>query len=91
MTWPLLTVAADRGTDGLCAMAYLRRALNINLDELPDPSHDVTNDVTLAIQRAGLWPHEVLMQAWGRDYTLNTPSCISGTQPQTPFSSRKYV
>ena len=62
MTWPLLTVAADRGTDGLCAMAYLRRAL----DELPDPSHDVTNNVTLAIQRAGLWPHEVLMQAWGR-------------------------
>ena len=85
MTWPLLSVAADRGTDGLCAMSYLRRALRMNLDELPDPSHDVTNDVTLAIQRAGLLPHEVLMQAGGGGRKLNTLSSPSGTQPQTPF------
>ena len=68
LQWPLLQIASDRGLDGMAALSYIKKELNINCCDVPDPSHDVSNDVCLAIQRAGLWPHEVLMQA-----TWNTP------------------
>ena len=68
LQWPLLQIASDRGLDGMAALGYIKKVLNINCCDVPDPSHDVSNDVCLAIQRACLWPHEILMQA-----TWDTP------------------
>ena len=53
-TWPRLTIAADRGVDGVTALGFCRRHLKLNVDYTPDPSHDVTNDIDLALERADL-------------------------------------
>ena len=44
-TWPRLTIAADRGADGVTALGFCRRHLKLNVDYTPDPSHDVTNGI----------------------------------------------
>ena len=61
--WPLLSVAMDRGSDGLAACACLQRAKLGNVEALPDPACGVSNDVTLGLQRTGLWAHSALMLA----------------------------
>lgn len=66
--WPLLVVAADRGSDGVAASNYAKRELQLNMEFVGDPSHDANNDMVNAVQRAGLWPHEALMLA-----VYNTP------------------
>ena len=56
-------------------LVFLERQLGLNITRVPDPSHDVTNDVALAISRVGMKPHSILMQAcwnmlhgpWGQD------------------------
>ncbi len=49
-TWPRLSIAGDRGSDGVTALSFLRRHLKLNVDFTPDPSHDVTNDIDLALE-----------------------------------------
>ena len=61
--WPLLSVAMDRGSDGLVACACLQRAKLGNVEALPDPACGVSNDVTLGLQRAEVWAHSALMLA----------------------------
>jgi len=61
--WPLLSVAMDRGSDGLAACACLQRAKLGNVEALPDPACGVSNDVTLGLQRTEVWAHSALMLA----------------------------
>ena len=41
LTWPLITVCADQGGDGECALNWLQRQKHINVDRFSDPSHGV--------------------------------------------------
>ena len=34
--WPLLSLASDRGSDGTCAINWLKRAMNVKCDEFYD-------------------------------------------------------
>ena len=58
--WPRLTVAADRGSDGTAATAYLKRQLKHNLETVSDESHDLNNDIETALKRSGLGDHNTL-------------------------------
>ena len=61
--WPLLSLCADRGSDGTCAIKWLQRVRNVNCDEFYDQSHDVSNDLINALQRAGLAPLRLCLTA----------------------------
>lgn len=61
---PYLSVAADQGSDGICAAGYCQFGPNdarICLERLDDPSHSVHNDVQLAVSAVGLHSHQLLM------------------------------
>lgn len=59
--WALLTKAADQGPDVVCSMMFLQRALYLNIEYIPDPSHGVWNDVKLAIAQVNMRWHLWLM------------------------------
>ncbi len=41
--WPRLSITADRGSDVVSAMHFCQRRLLLNVDYLPDASHDYWN------------------------------------------------
>lgn len=63
LSWPHLSIAADRASDGRSAAAFLARKLRINLDLLGDPSHDLNNDMDAALRASDLWAFKTLMLA----------------------------
>ncbi len=56
-TWPRLSITADRGPDVVCALNYLQRKLMVNVDYVPDNSHDSYNELKECIKGASLWSH----------------------------------
>jgi hypothetical protein len=61
LRWPTLVLAPDQGPDGWAALMYLKRYKNANVEETPDISHGVWNDVRLALKDCSLWQHVRLM------------------------------
>lgn len=61
-TWPLLQVTFDGGSDGHCAMHWLQRLHQCNIDEAPDIAHGLHRDMELTILRCGLSLHQKLMR-----------------------------
>ena len=53
--WPCLTVAADRGGDGECAMNFLRYKQRVALLRLPDDAHWKWDTALSALRRSGLY------------------------------------
>lgn len=53
--WPRLTVTADMGPDGLCALAFLKQQRLMCCWEVPDFSHGVWRDFQLALRHTGHW------------------------------------
>lgn len=62
VSWPVLSVALDQGSDGWSAVMYLQRRANMNLIVMFDPSHRAWNDSKAALQQAGLWSAALLLQ-----------------------------
>ena len=60
-SWPWLGIALDRGSDSWAAKQFLKYHLHANVEEFPDQSHDVWNDVRGALRATGLWNHVLLM------------------------------
>ena len=59
--WPWLGIALDRGPDSWAGKQYLKYALQANVEEFPDQSHDCWNDTRNALRETGLWNHTLLM------------------------------
>lgn len=54
LQWPVLSIAADRGSDGVSALHYLQRECKVCVEELFDPSHDSWRDFQRALRETGL-------------------------------------
>ena len=63
--WRHLAFCSDQGPDACAALSFLTRELPMNIDPIFCVSHACHNDTKLALKRAGLWPHQLLMVlAW---------------------------
>lgn len=60
-SWPWLGIALDRGPDSWAAKQFLKYALEANVEEFPDQSHDCWNDARNALRETGLWNHVLVM------------------------------
>lgn len=54
-SWPLLMVASDEGSGGICAMNYLTYNLGCGLVKFRDISHRTWNNCCDAMRDAGVW------------------------------------
>lgn len=52
-TWPVLTVAADRGADGCAALHFLQRQKRVCVEEIFDASHDGWRDFGRMVRETG--------------------------------------
>lgn len=63
--WPALSIAADQGPDGVCALQWASRKANLNFDPVWDLSHIATNSWKAGLAKAGVMVHQRLMAiAW---------------------------
>lgn len=62
LSWPLATVACDRGSDGVAALHWLQRRERCNVDAAWDASHDAWRDVQRMVREVGLtsWWYRLL-------------------------------
>ena len=73
--WPRLSIVADRGSGGISAVHFAQRRLMLNIDYLPDASHDHWNELREALKECDLWPHILIaviayncdFAPWGQD------------------------
>ncbi len=43
--WPKLSITTDQGSDAMCGWSYLAFRLKLNINQVPDLSHGVYNDL----------------------------------------------
>jgi len=66
---PRLSIVADRGSDVICAVNFAQRHLGLNLDYVPDASHDHWNELREGLKEVNLWPHILIaVIAYNCDY-----------------------
>lgn len=56
LDWPLLSIAADRGADGVAGLHFLQRHVRANIESMFDSSHDAWRDVQRVIRQNHLMP-----------------------------------
>jgi hypothetical protein len=61
MSWPVLSVAPDQGSDGMCAGNYLRYHKLVNLTEMWDQSHGAWNCCKVALKACNQWTAKLLL------------------------------
>ena len=61
MTWPVLSLSPDQGSDGMCAGNYLRYHRLVNLTELWDQGHGAWNCCKNALKAVGQWTPKLLL------------------------------
>ena len=57
VTWPRLSLVRDEGPDMAAGAAWLKRAADINLDDVQDLNHGEWNSMRSALKHTGLWGH----------------------------------
>jgi hypothetical protein len=60
-SWPYLSISADQGSDGVCAIGWLQRKVYACVDSVWDLSHLCSNAWKAGIRRSGMMAHQQLM------------------------------
>ena len=61
--WPRLSASPDQGSEQVSAHNHWCYELSVNLDEAPDLSHGVHNDIKLSLKDSGMWVMTSLLMA----------------------------
>lgn len=55
-SWPHLSMAMDRGSEGVASLHFLQRHLSLNIEEVFDLAHDSWRDFQRVLREASLLP-----------------------------------